>query len=68
MLEDGEDEDAEDEDAEDEVEIVEKPRPSKKARKRGGDDAPASLETSIEPSKSKYPSQRCKKGTHPMIS
>lgn len=51
LAEDGEDEDAEDEDAEDEVEIVEKPRPSKKARKRGGDDAPASVETSIEPSK-----------------
>lgn len=60
-------EEGEDEDAEDEVEIVEKPHPSKKVRKRGGDDAPASLETSIEPSKSEYPFQS-KKGTHPMIS
>ena len=57
MLEEGEDEDAEDEDGEDEVEIVEKRRSLKKARKRGGDDAPPSLETSIEPSKSEYPFQ-----------
>ena len=57
VLEEGEDEDAEDEDGEDEVEIVEKQCSSKKARKRGGDDAPPSLETSIEPSKSEYPFQ-----------
>ena len=56
-LEEGEDEDAEDDDGEDEVEIVEKRHSSKKAWKRGGDDAPPLLETSIEPSKSEYPFQ-----------
>jgi len=47
----------EDEDGEDVVEIIEKPRPSKKARKQGGDDTPALLETSMEPSESEYPFQ-----------
>ena len=56
--EDGENEDGEDEDGEDEVKIVEKQCSSKKAQKQGGgDDAPALLETSIEPSKSEYPFQ-----------
>ena len=57
VLEEGEDEDAEDEDGKDEVEIVEKRCSLKKAWKRGGDDAPPSLKTSIEPSKSEYPFQ-----------
>jgi len=47
----------EDKDGEDVVETIEKPRPSKKARKQGGDNTPALLEMSMEPSESEYPFQ-----------
>jgi hypothetical protein len=55
ILNEGEEEVGENDDEEG-VKIIEKPRPSKKARKQArGDQPPASLETSVEPSESEYP-------------